>query len=165
MAHVHCPKCGRRLNLPPIQETRGVRCGVGSKFMDRKGGIMNEMCLVSRVPHRFGRIVPAGLLICFTMLARVSSTLADEISPPTTQPAMSLSAQKLFAQASPAVVKIHTYNAGGRPLGQGSGFLIDAAGNKLRSLGGNTTGLGTPPNGGEGPLDHSVTGGGQKGAP
>ena len=128
MAHVHCPKCGERLNLPPIQETRGVRCGVGSKFMDRKGGIMNEMCLVSRVPHRFGRIVPAGLLICFTMLARVSSTLADEISPPTTQPAIPLGAQKLFAQASPAVVKIHTYNATGRPLGQGSGFLIDAAG-------------------------------------
>ena len=26
MAHVHCPKCGERLNLPPIQETRGARC-------------------------------------------------------------------------------------------------------------------------------------------
>ena len=26
MAHVNCPKCGQRLNLPPIQETRGVRC-------------------------------------------------------------------------------------------------------------------------------------------
>ncbi len=113
MAHVHCPKCGERLKLPPIQEKRGVRFGVGSEFMDRKGGTMSEMCLVSRVPHRFGRIVPAGLLICFTMLAGVSSTLADEISPPTTQPAMSLSAQKLFAQASPAVVKIHTYNATG----------------------------------------------------
>ena len=26
MAHVNCPKCGRRLELPPIQEPRGVRC-------------------------------------------------------------------------------------------------------------------------------------------
>ena len=26
MAHVNCPKCGERLNLPPIQEKRGVRC-------------------------------------------------------------------------------------------------------------------------------------------
>jgi len=26
MAHVNCPKCGERLNLPPIQETRNVRC-------------------------------------------------------------------------------------------------------------------------------------------
>ena len=26
MAHVNCPKCGRRLELPPIQENRGVRC-------------------------------------------------------------------------------------------------------------------------------------------
>ena len=89
---------------------------------------MNEMCLASRVPHRLRRIVPAGLLICFTMLAGVGSALAADNAPPTTKPAMSLSAQKLFAQASPAVVKIHTYNAGGRPLGQGSGFLIDAAG-------------------------------------
>ena len=26
MTHVNCPKCGERLNLPPIQEKRGVRC-------------------------------------------------------------------------------------------------------------------------------------------
>jgi len=26
MAHVNCPKCGQRLELPAIQETRGVRC-------------------------------------------------------------------------------------------------------------------------------------------
>ena len=26
MAHVRCPKCGERLNLPSIQEPRGVRC-------------------------------------------------------------------------------------------------------------------------------------------
>ena len=26
MTHVNCPKCGRRLKLPPIHETRGVRC-------------------------------------------------------------------------------------------------------------------------------------------
>ena len=26
MTHVNCPKCGERLDLPPIQETQGVRC-------------------------------------------------------------------------------------------------------------------------------------------
>ena len=28
MAHVNCPKCGERLNLPPIQEKQRVRCSV-----------------------------------------------------------------------------------------------------------------------------------------
>jgi len=62
------------------------------------------------------------------MFMGVGSALAADNAVPTTQPARSLDAQKLFAQASPAVVKIQTYNASGRLLGQGSGFFIDANG-------------------------------------
>jgi uncharacterized paraquat-inducible protein A len=44
MAHVNCPKCGMRLNLPQIQETQGVRCGVVSELMNRKGGMSEKEC-------------------------------------------------------------------------------------------------------------------------
>ena len=83
---------------------------------------------VSRVPHRLRDVVLIGLIACFTTVAGVGSALADDNAAATTKPATSLDAQQLFAQASPAVVKIHTYDAVGRSLGQGSGFLIDAAG-------------------------------------
>jgi len=89
---------------------------------------MNEMRLASRIPNRLRRIVLAGLLAWFTMASGVTSALGDDNTRPTSQPAASLDPQTLFAQASPAVVKIRTYSKTKRPLATGSGFLIDAAG-------------------------------------
>ena len=89
---------------------------------------MNDMWLASHVPNRLRRIALVGLLIYLVVSTGTGIALADKKSPLAAKPAMSLGAQKLFAQASPAVVKIRTYSKTGRAVGTGSGFLIDADG-------------------------------------
>ena len=73
-------------------------------------------------------VVFIGALICLVVAAGGGSVSAQDAPTPATQPAIPLDAQKLFAQASPAVVKIRTYSKTGRAIATGSGFLIDAAG-------------------------------------
>ena len=51
MAHVNCPKCGMRLKLPQIQKTQGVRCGVVSELMNRKGGMSEKEYLNTPNPE------------------------------------------------------------------------------------------------------------------
>jgi len=42
--------------------------------------------------------------------------------------AKELTSKELFAKVSPAVIKIHTYNAEGKAVSQGSGFFVSAGG-------------------------------------
>ena len=65
------------------------------------------------------------LTLTATVLACVTQLDAAE---PTTRPAKPLDAQGVFAQASPAVVRIRIYSRGGRVVATGSGFLIDPDG-------------------------------------
>lgn len=74
--------------------------------------------------YRLKGAVFVGVLICLVVTADSGSVSAQDAPTPKT----SLDAQQLFTKASPAVVKIHTYDAGGRLLGQGSGFFVSADG-------------------------------------
>jgi len=68
-----------------------------------------------------------GLVIC-AVVAAWSGSVPVEGAPPSTRPAAPLNAQQLFAQASPAVVKIEVYSETGTATSTGSGFFIDASG-------------------------------------
>jgi len=69
-----------------------------------------------------------GVLLCLVIVGPDSTLAAKAPVPAAAQPAVSTGAQTLFAQASPAVVKIRTYTKTNRPLATGSGFLVDGSG-------------------------------------
>jgi hypothetical protein len=84
------------------------------------------MCLISRAAHRPAIIVLPVLLLCLVLGAPSAAEARTATRPAAAK--KPLSPRELFAMASPAVVKIHTYTAGGRLLGQGSGFFVSADG-------------------------------------
>lgn len=79
------------------------------------------------------RNIHDSLIVCLLLTSNSFLCGSEIVSPPATKEAVKkksheLSAQELFAFASPAVLQVHAYDRDFKSLGQGSGFLVSKQG-------------------------------------